>query len=125
MSIWHNSGNATLGEIIDYLRTLPPDMIVERGFDHPHSYRGYYEDLAFEPALNVTVKQMLAAAEYANGHTYEGYKGGDYVMDRETDCWLANYGDCGVPIVIPGKQKVYELPQSADAVDPHADIRER
>lgn len=50
MSTWSNAGNATLGEIIAYLKTFPPDRVIANGFTHAHSYRGYYEDLAFEPA---------------------------------------------------------------------------
>lgn len=101
MSCWSNENNATLGEVIAHLQTLPPDMVVAQGFAHPHSYRGYYEDLAFEPAGNVTVKAMLADAERALGSVFTGYKGGDYTMDERTDCWLASYGDTGIAIVLP------------------------
>ena len=32
----------TLGELIKRLEALPQDMILQHGFSHPHSYRGYY-----------------------------------------------------------------------------------
>jgi hypothetical protein len=105
------AGNATLGEIIAHLETLPLDMVAEDGFGNPHSYRGHYEDLAFEPAAGVTVGSMLAAARGALGRTFSGYKGGDYVMRSFARCWLAPYGACGIPIVLPeGEPPVYVLP---------------
>lgn len=84
-----------LGELIEFLKGVDPAKVCRFGLKNPHSYRGYYEDLAFEPAENVTVGEMLAAAEYALGETFTGYKGGEYVMGEHTDCWLANYGDGG------------------------------
>jgi hypothetical protein len=110
MSIFSDAGNATLGEIISYLSGLPLDMVVKQGFTNAHSYRGYYEDLAFEPAPNVTVRQMLQCAKDALGRKFQGYKGGEYAMGEHTDCWLAEYGSSGVPIVLPGRAAVYVLP---------------
>lgn len=65
------------------------------GFGRPHSYRGYYEQLAFEPVLATSVKAMLVAAESAIGTTYQGWKGGDFTMDEYTSVWLALEGDGG------------------------------
>ena len=87
--------NLTLGELILALEARDPDLVVPIGFNHPHSYRGYYEQLAFEPATNVTVREMLDAARSALGETYQGWKGGDFMMQSHTYCWLANEGDCG------------------------------
>lgn len=85
-----------LGELIDALKAVVdqnPDAVVPDGFCNPHSYRGYYEQLAFEPAQNVRVRDMLLDAEHALGSTFQGWKGGDYTMDEHTDCWLAHRGD--------------------------------
>lgn len=82
----------TLGELIAALEAADPAKVVPYGFDRPHSYRGYYTDLAFEPARNVTVAAMLADARSAVGATYQGWKGGDYVMGLSTDCWLSDEG---------------------------------
>jgi hypothetical protein len=68
------------------------DITVPLGFTHPHSYRGYYRDLAFEPARNVPLSAMLSDARGALGATYQGWKGGDFTMHRYTDCWLAYEG---------------------------------
>lgn len=85
----------TLGQLIEELRKHPTDTVVKHGFTNPHSYRGYYDHLAFEPARNVSVGSMLAAAESALGETFEGWKGGQFTMDEDTLCWLAYEGTCG------------------------------
>lgn len=86
----------TLGEVIDRLKGEDPERRVPLGFARPHSYRGYYHDLAFEIERDVTVGEMLAAAYGALGSTYEGWKGGDYTMDSHTDVWLVREeGDVG------------------------------
>jgi hypothetical protein len=84
-----------LTELIKFLEKCDPALVVPVGFTHAHSYRGYYEDLAFEPAKNVTVGAMLACAKDALGKTFAGYKGGEFEMDEYTDIWLAYYGECG------------------------------
>ena len=110
MSVYSNAGNVTLGDLIEHLRRLPPGMVVERGFGRPHSYRGYYEDVAFAPEANVTVGQMLKCAEEALGQTFEGWKGGEFTMKAHTDCWFAERGSTGIPIVLPGEPSCYVLP---------------
>ena len=84
-----------LKELIETLEKVDGDMVVPHGFGNPHSYRGYYDQLAFEPEENVTVGQMLKDAQDSLGKTFEGYKGGDFTMDEYTDVWLAEYGSCG------------------------------
>lgn len=84
-----------LKDLITALEAADPNQTVRHGFTNPHSYRGYYMDLAFEPAANVTVAAMLADARSALGATYQGYKGGDFTMDAYTDCWLAEEGSTG------------------------------
>jgi len=84
-----------LGELIKTLEAADPNLWVREGFCNPHSYRGDYMELAFEPAQNVRVGDMLGDAREALGSTYEGWKGGNYTMDEYSDCWLANEGDCG------------------------------
>jgi hypothetical protein len=87
-----------LGELIEFLEARDPATVVPIGFRHPHSYRGYYECLAFEPAENVTVGSMLECAKGALGETFEGYKGGDYTMKEYTNIYLAEYGKTGEEI---------------------------
>ncbi|MFC9973590.1 hypothetical protein ACFVH6_22115 [Spirillospora sp. NPDC127200] len=85
----------TLDELITALEAADPTLVVPHGFTNPHSYRGDYQDLAFEPARNVTVGHMLTAARSALSTTYTGWKGGDYTMTGGTDCHLAYCGTCG------------------------------
>ena len=84
-----------LGKLIQELEAMPSEGVVSFGFARPMSYRGYYNCLAFEPAVDVTIGSMLEYARSANGAVYEGYKGGDYRMDTETDCYIADYGEYG------------------------------
>lgn len=87
-----------LGDLIEMLREVDPAVVVPLGFGNPHSYRGYYERLAFERRENATVGEMLAEAESALGKTFQGYKGGEYRMDTFSDVYLAEYGCVGEEI---------------------------
>lgn len=89
----------SLGELIEALAALPPTLVMPLGFAHPHSYRGYYEQLAFETRRDVTVGSMLDAARSALGSVYQGWKGGDYLMHEGTPVNLVSEeGSCGEPI---------------------------
>ncbi|WP_328465464.1 hypothetical protein OHA21_43655 [Actinoplanes sp. NBC_00393] len=81
-----------LGGIIARLEQEDPARVLPLGFANPHSYRGDYADLAFEPVKDITIAEVLAAARSALGATFEGYKGGDYTMTKHSDCWLAEHG---------------------------------
>lgn len=87
-----------LNELIETLEKYPREQVVAKGFNSAHSYRGDYAQLAFEPADNVTVGEMLDCARKAFGKTYRGYKGGEYKMGEYTECYIANYGECGEEI---------------------------
>lgn len=63
-----------LKELIDCLEKLEPKLILPIGFNNPHSYRGYYAQLGFEPAKNISIGEMLNCARTALGSTYEGLK---------------------------------------------------
>lgn len=88
----------TLGELITALEAEDPARILPVGFANAHSYRGFYEDLAFEPVADITVREMLEHVRGALGQTFEGWKGGDFTMVAYTDCWLAVRGCCGESI---------------------------
>lgn len=85
----------TLGSLIECLKAEDPSLPMPIGFGEPKSYRGYYEQLAFEPKRDTTIGEMLAHAEAALGQTFQGYKGGDFTMGEHTDCWIAEYGHGG------------------------------
>ena len=83
----------TLEDLIEELEKHDPSKVVPLGFDHPHSYRGYYAELAFEPKWNTTVGEMLQAARSALGATFTGWKGGEFKMEEHTECHISVEGD--------------------------------
>lgn len=84
-----------LGRLIEMLAAHPDrcDDLAPWGLANPHSYRGYYDQLAFEPTVGVTIGAMLADARNSVGSTFEGWKGGSYTMDVDTEVWVAESGD--------------------------------
>ena len=84
-----------LGELISRLKQEPLDKIVKEGFTNPHSYRGNYYYIAFEPCENVSVADMLEDAKSALGTTYQGWKGGDFTMNKYSYVYLAEEGNIG------------------------------
>lgn len=88
----------TLAELIGILEKADPARVAPVGFSNPHSYRGYYCCVAFEPKENTTVAEMLESAKSALGATFAGYKGGEYKMSEWTDVYLAEYGHSGESI---------------------------
>lgn len=89
----------TLGKMIDRLEAMPPETIIE-GITAPHSYRGYYCDLAFERGeTRIAASAALALCKSAMGEVFKGYKGGDFQMGRNTPLWLSEYGNTGQKIM--------------------------
>ena len=88
----------TLGELIKALESLDGRRVVAKGFGAPHSDRGDYSNVAFEPANNVTVGSMRKYAKGALGKTFTGYTGGDYRMSEYVDALIGNWGRCGEEI---------------------------
>lgn len=85
----------TLEELIDFLSKQDKTLIARQGFGNPHSYRGYYDQLAFEPMKDVTIGEMLKCAKSSLGKTFIGWKGGEFQMNSSTDVWLAEQGCLG------------------------------
>lgn len=81
-----------LGELINRL-AKEPDKRVKLGFGNPHSWRGDYTELAFEPVENTTVGEMLDAARSALDRDFEGWKGGTYTMGDWTEVHLDYEGE--------------------------------
>lgn len=91
----------TLGGIIAWVEQQP-DATVFHTLHHPHSYRGYYQCLAFEPAPGTMTKaELLSLLRSCNGVPYGGYKGGFYFMGLNTDCFLANWSETGSAMSMP------------------------
>lgn len=89
----------TLGELIDTLKSFPKDYLVFiKPYDQiPHgfiSYRGYYDQLALDYDLEgqCTVEDLLKAAKKVVGKELMGYKGGNFLMTKNTPVWISYYG---------------------------------
>jgi len=90
----------TLGDMIDRLAAMPQDAEID-ALGRPISYRGYYSDLAFTPKEGrMKVSEALALCRSCEGQTFNGYKGGEFTMDRNTPVWIADIGDSGCPRIM-------------------------
>lgn len=94
----------TIGAALKEMAALDQSMLLIAdegvGVSNPHSYRGYYSDLALEPSPpQNTVGEFWSMLSEANGATFEGYKGGDFTMDENTPLWLSPYGTTGRAIM--------------------------
>ncbi len=87
----------TLGELIDELSKFKPDAWVMFAFGrlrpgYVDSYRGYYNELAIEPDgtdRHRKVGDLVVELKVCIGRKFTGYKGGEYVMGRDTPLWAA------------------------------------
>lgn len=87
----------TIGEILAELESVKgKGLTVSFGFDwlNDHSYRGYYERLAFSPCADASLDDMIHGLENAIGCTYTGWKGGDFTMTENSIVHIANEGEC-------------------------------
>ena len=60
------------------------------------SWRGIYAELALgysETEKDITVNELIKILKEAIGKTYTGYKGGDFVMGKNTPIWVSNYSE--------------------------------
>lgn len=60
------------------------------------SWRGSYDELAVVPEQEEyynSLSDFVAVLESAVGKTFEGYKGGEFVMDEHSPVWVAEWGD--------------------------------
>jgi hypothetical protein len=66
---------------------------------YPHSYRGYHEDLAFEPSSDaLTAGEFLVLIGSALG-PMDGHKGGEYNVNMRTTVWVAEHSHTGARII--------------------------
>lgn len=87
------STDMLLGDFADIFLNMKDNYFVfEDAFSSAHSYRGYYDELAFEPASNVSLAEIKREINKAFNESFEGYKGGEYKYDSDTPVHLACYG---------------------------------
>jgi len=91
----------SLGKLIQDIEGLNPkkEIVVAKGYGFAgfDSWRGSYCELSlqYEIGAEGDVARLLQDAEDAVGKTMTGYKGGDFVMDKDTPIHIANYGEVG------------------------------
>lgn len=96
----------TLGDMIAVLDAIPKETQVP-ALSNPHSYRGFYEDLAFQSSRDgatISASSLLDVCKSCIGRKFMGYKGGEYVMSEDTPLWVAEYGRGGDKLVEFGPQ---------------------
>lgn len=106
--------NMTLGDLIQWLEAQDADLIVKDGFGSPHSDRGSYDELAFDPMPESRIGDMLDHAKSADGATFTGWKGGDFTMGLHTSVYIGSHGTCGDAIT-PTHFKYWLLTGRKDA----------
>lgn len=91
----------TLGQIIDALEKAPPFARVMFDFcdlapTDVRSWRGDYSELALGWAdlSELTAHVLLPRLKDSVGESFEGYKGGTYLMTRDTPVVVDNWGAC-------------------------------
>lgn len=99
----------TLGDLIGRVESLPSDFEVSAVSD-PHSYRGYYTDLSFNPVDGkMKAGDLLDLLKSCLGEMFCGWKGGEYFMHKGTPVWLAKEGCCGMKIIDVNDDGTFEL----------------
>ena len=99
----------TLGKLIDRLSEMDPYIVIQAGLNSPHSYRGYYHDIAFEHGQPCSVAYALELCRSVMEEVFTGYKGGEYQMGRNTPAWIADYGRTGQKIIAINDDGSFEL----------------
>ena len=100
-----------INEVIRELMRFSGETPVTLKYNHEEglwgdldSYRGYYSELAVDSGdTEVDVAYVIKHLEGAIGTTFEGYKGGEYMMSGNSDLYWADYGSLG-----PVSSKVYK-----------------
>lgn len=94
-----------LGTLISHVGAASPTakVTVEGTYgkspSYPHSYRGYHEDLAFEPSADtLTAGEFLVLIGSALG-PMPGYKGGEHTVNMRTTVWIAEHSHTGARII--------------------------
>jgi hypothetical protein len=78
----------TLNEVKIFLESVDPTYVFSLGFNHPHSWRGYYSEVSFEPAYGHRAGDMLYSIDKAVSETFDGWKGGEYTYNLDNDAHL-------------------------------------
>ena len=83
-----------LGEYIEILEKCEnKNRVLKKGLGNPNSWRGNYDELAFDIVENITIQEMINCAKDCICKKFRGYKGGDYIFNESTTINIESYGD--------------------------------
>lgn len=99
-----SDGQMTLGQMISRYEELGETMVENPG--KAMSARAVYAHVGFdytwreddEPG-EITGTQAAQKARDVVGKTFEGYKGGNFMMDERCPVWIAQWGTSGWPLL--------------------------
>lgn len=89
----------TMKQLLDVLSELVLRVyslhVVKNGFGSGSTYRGYYDQVAFEPKENVTIGSMYTAVFGMQKGSLQGKNSHDTPVTDYTLVNIAEYNDCG------------------------------
>jgi hypothetical protein len=124
------SDQYNLGMLIDKMKEIidnhkndekEKEVLVNYDFEYlfPRSFsswRGSYDELAldfyeydYKDIKPLTIQQFYKLCLDTVGQEFTGWKGGEYIMSRDTPIWIANSGHSGSTAIIDVLDKGYEV----------------
>lgn len=111
-SLMEKDNNLHLGKLLsileEKLKILPKDIILQNGFNFPHSYRGDYECISFEKSVNVLLIDMYNDVKNSMHNIFGGYHGGEFMMGTMSKCYLSEYGCDGERFTIDSLNEMFD-----------------
>ena len=99
----------TLGDLLHKLNACEMKDNKSVYFDFAHleittfeSYRGYYDELAlgFGDSGGKNLLQLILHCQETIGQQFTGWKGGEFIMGKDTPVWVANPGRTGDTMIV-------------------------
>ena len=75
-----------LGQFREYIESLPNGTLFNYGLSSPFSWRGSYDEVAFEVVKTglYNREEVLTEINKAYDNTFQGWKGGNFTYDDHT-----------------------------------------
>ena len=89
------SSQLNLAQLTEIFKEIPESAYSAPlyGWGELISWRGSYSELSLTYGESSSIGSAFSELMFANGKTFTGYKGGDFVMHGGTCIWGDNYGD--------------------------------
>lgn len=110
-----------LKEFKEHIENLEAGKLLKYGISHPFSWRGSYNEVAFEILLYnpMTREEILSNIEKAYEGIFIGYKGGEYTyhdntdvnFEEDTSCYTDG-GYCARIIAEIDEDEIYETQET-------------